>query len=128
MGEFGGSRHGKWKTVRNLMATMLLGGLWHGAAWTFVIWGGIHGAAQAVSRVLTVVVHGLFAAAAKLPFGNPVSNANRAVDHLWAYGSGWMNAPAPLTISGNELPRELLEAASDIVGRFPALPEHGYLG
>ncbi|HEX8084378.1 MAG TPA: MBOAT family protein [Solirubrobacteraceae bacterium] len=49
---FGGSRHGKVKTVRNLMATMLLGGLWHGAAWTFVIWGGIHGAAQAVEHLL----------------------------------------------------------------------------
>ena len=49
---FGGSRGGKLKTVRNLMGTMLLGGLWHGAAWTFVIWGGIHGAAQAVEHVL----------------------------------------------------------------------------
>ena len=84
--------------------------------------------AQAVSRVLTVVVNEMFAAAAKLPFGNPFSNANRAVDHLWAYGQGWTSAPAPLTISGNELPKELLEAASDIVGRFPALPERGYLG
>ncbi len=48
---FGGRRGGKLKTVRNLMATMLLGGLWHGAAWTFVLWGGIHGAAQAVEHV-----------------------------------------------------------------------------
>ncbi|HEV3002046.1 MAG TPA: MBOAT family protein [Solirubrobacteraceae bacterium] len=54
---FGGSRHGKLRTVRNLMATMLLGGLWHGAAWTFVIWGGIHGAAQAVEHLLRGKVH-----------------------------------------------------------------------
>jgi alginate O-acetyltransferase complex protein AlgI len=54
---FGGSRHGKLKTVRNLMATMLLGGLWHGAAWTFVIWGGIHGAAQAVEHLFRDKVH-----------------------------------------------------------------------
>src|SRR5918997_594563 len=54
---FGGSRGGKLKTVRNLMATMLLGGLWHGAAWTFVLWGGIHGAAQAVEHVLRGKVH-----------------------------------------------------------------------
>jgi D-alanyl-lipoteichoic acid acyltransferase DltB (MBOAT superfamily) len=40
----GGSRNGKWMTYRNLMLTMLLGGLWHGAAWNFVIWGGYHGA------------------------------------------------------------------------------------
>jgi dihydrodipicolinate synthase/N-acetylneuraminate lyase len=84
--------------------------------------------AQAVSRVLTVAVNEMFAAAAKLPFGNPFSNANRAADHLWAYGAGWEKAPAPLAISGNELPRELLEAASDLIGRFPALPDRGYIG
>ena len=41
----GGNRKGRLLTYRNLMLTMLLGGLWHGAAWTFVIWGGIHGSA-----------------------------------------------------------------------------------
>ena len=41
----GGNRNGERATYRNLMITMLLGGLWHGAAWTFVVWGGIHGAA-----------------------------------------------------------------------------------
>ena len=46
----GGNRHGERRTYRNLMLTMLLGGLWHGAAWTFVIWGGIHGAALSVER------------------------------------------------------------------------------
>jgi alginate O-acetyltransferase complex protein AlgI len=39
----GGNRKGGSRTYRNLMLTMLLGGLWHGAAWTFVVWGGIHG-------------------------------------------------------------------------------------
>ncbi|WP_426071017.1 MBOAT family O-acyltransferase [Janthinobacterium sp. DSP2-3-3] len=39
----GGSRHGVAMRYRNLMLTMLLGGLWHGAGWTFVIWGGLHG-------------------------------------------------------------------------------------
>jgi D-alanyl-lipoteichoic acid acyltransferase DltB (MBOAT superfamily) len=39
----GGNRGSNLKTYRNLMLTMLLGGLWHGAAWTFVVWGGIHG-------------------------------------------------------------------------------------
>jgi D-alanyl-lipoteichoic acid acyltransferase DltB (MBOAT superfamily) len=39
----GGSRKGKFKTYRNLFITMVLGGLWHGAAWTFVIWGAYHG-------------------------------------------------------------------------------------
>jgi alginate O-acetyltransferase complex protein AlgI len=48
----GGSRKGERRTGINLMATMLLGGLWHGAAWTFVLWGGFHGAAQVVERRL----------------------------------------------------------------------------
>ncbi len=39
----GGNRHGDWITNRNLLATMLLGGLWHGANWTFVVWGIYHG-------------------------------------------------------------------------------------
>ena len=39
----GGNRNGKIARYRNLMLTMLLGGLWHGAGWTFVLWGGLHG-------------------------------------------------------------------------------------
>jgi D-alanyl-lipoteichoic acid acyltransferase DltB (MBOAT superfamily) len=46
----GGNRKGRAKTYRNIMLTMLLGGLWHGAAWTFVIWGGIHGGAMTAER------------------------------------------------------------------------------
>jgi D-alanyl-lipoteichoic acid acyltransferase DltB (MBOAT superfamily) len=48
----GGNRNGTWSTYRNLMLTMLLGGLWHGAAWTFVAWGGIHAALLAGHRRL----------------------------------------------------------------------------
>jgi D-alanyl-lipoteichoic acid acyltransferase DltB (MBOAT superfamily) len=48
----GGSRGGEGRTARNVMITMLLGGLWHGAAWTFVLWGGLHGAGQVVERRL----------------------------------------------------------------------------
>lgn len=39
----GGNRHGLFNRYRNLMITMLLGGLWHGAGWTFIVWGGLHG-------------------------------------------------------------------------------------
>jgi alginate O-acetyltransferase complex protein AlgI len=46
----GGNRGGRRRTYRNVMLTMLLGGLWHGAAWTFVLWGGIHGAALSAER------------------------------------------------------------------------------
>ncbi len=48
----GGSRGGKFATYRNLFITMLLGGIWHGAAWTFVVWGMIHGVALALERAL----------------------------------------------------------------------------
>ncbi|MFW5751383.1 MAG: MBOAT family O-acyltransferase, partial [Planctomycetota bacterium] len=46
----GGNRGSTWRTYGNLATVMLLGGLWHGAAWTFVIWGAIHGAMLAFER------------------------------------------------------------------------------
>ncbi|MEO7432903.1 MAG: MBOAT family O-acyltransferase [Dokdonella sp.] len=48
----GGNRHGEARTLLALMATMLLGGLWHGASWTFVVWGGLHGAFLAIERMV----------------------------------------------------------------------------
>ncbi|HUT78779.1 MAG TPA: MBOAT family protein [Polyangia bacterium] len=48
----GGSRHGRGRTAVSLLATMLLGGLWHGAALTFVFWGAIHGLALATTRLV----------------------------------------------------------------------------
>jgi alginate O-acetyltransferase complex protein AlgI len=47
---FGGNRGGRLFTYRNLLLTMLIGGLWHGAGWTFVAWGAIHGAALVAER------------------------------------------------------------------------------
>lgn len=47
----GGNRKGEVRTYINLMTVMLIGGLWHGASWNFVIWGGIHGAMLAAERV-----------------------------------------------------------------------------
>lgn len=46
----GGSRHGVSRRYINLMATMLLGGLWHGAGWNFVVWGGLHGLYLAINH------------------------------------------------------------------------------
>jgi len=48
----GGNRKGPVRTYVNLLITMILGGLWHGASWTYVAWGGIHGALLAVERAL----------------------------------------------------------------------------
>src|SRR3954471_17179889 len=46
----GGNRKGPLRRHANLMVTMLLGGLWHGATWNFVVWGGIHGAGLLVNH------------------------------------------------------------------------------
>ena len=47
----GGNRHGKLRRYVNLMITMLLGGLWHGAGWTFVLWGALHGAYLTINHL-----------------------------------------------------------------------------
>ena len=47
----GGNRRGELNTYRNLMLTMLLGGMWHGASWNFMIWGGYHGMLLSVERM-----------------------------------------------------------------------------
>jgi alginate O-acetyltransferase complex protein AlgI len=46
----GGNRCGPVRQIGNLLATMLLAGLWHGAGWTFVVWGGLHGVALAINH------------------------------------------------------------------------------
>jgi D-alanyl-lipoteichoic acid acyltransferase DltB (MBOAT superfamily) len=66
----GGNRHGLWKTCRNLLLTMLLGGLWHGAAWNFIIWGLYHG--------VLLVLYRLWATLRPAP----VSNASRRAGGL----------------------------------------------
>jgi alginate O-acetyltransferase complex protein AlgI len=75
----GGNRHGQMRRYGNLMATMLLGGLWHGAGWTFVIWGGLHG--------LYLVVHQLSAAGIERIRGpaGPPSGIGRALSVLCTF-------------------------------------------
>ncbi len=50
----GGNRKGKWKMYRNLFLTMLIGGLWHGANWRFVLWGGMHGLFLAIEKIFNI--------------------------------------------------------------------------
>ncbi len=47
----GGNRKGKLRQYFNLMATMLIGGLWHGAAWNYIVWGGVHGVGLIVHKI-----------------------------------------------------------------------------
>src|SRR5438105_1525908 len=48
----GGSRGGPWRTYRNMFLTMVISGIWHGAAWTFVIWGALHALGRCLTREL----------------------------------------------------------------------------
>ena len=65
----GGNRNGKFRTYINLMITMLLGGLWHGANWTFVVWGGLHGFYLWVEKAIADYRHDKVAAIATTPAG-----------------------------------------------------------
>jgi alginate O-acetyltransferase complex protein AlgI len=49
----GGNRKGVWRTYVNLAVVMILGGLWHGASWNFILWGSLHGSGLAIHRFLT---------------------------------------------------------------------------
>ena len=64
----GGNRGGEWRRDRNLLLTMLLGGLWHGAAWTFVLWGILHGLGLLVERRLGLKLPRLLACLATFHF------------------------------------------------------------
>ena len=56
----GGNKHGKFRQYSNIMIVMLLGGLWHGASWTFVVWGGLHGAFLLINHgYRALVIRGL---------------------------------------------------------------------
>jgi alginate O-acetyltransferase complex protein AlgI len=55
----GGNRKGKARTVVNVMVTMLLGGLWHGASWRFIFWGGLHGVYLVAERGLCLAFRGV---------------------------------------------------------------------
>ncbi len=67
----GGNKKGKIRTYINLMITMLLGGLWHGAAWRFVFWGGVHGMGLALHKALSPLLD-------KIPSGR------------WVRGISWL--------------------------------------
>ncbi len=82
--------------------------------------------ADVVSEKAERIVRQLFSAAEPLPFGNAFSNANRAADHIRAYGRAWRDAPAR-TASGNILPRSLLTTAYELFEAENLLPSKGYL-
>jgi 4-hydroxy-tetrahydrodipicolinate synthase len=83
--------------------------------------------AAAVSAGLTRAVERVFGAAQQVGFGNAFSNANRACDHVLAWGARWRDADPPLSVSGARLPLTLLEEAELAVSTVQNVPARGYL-
>jgi D-alanyl-lipoteichoic acid acyltransferase DltB (MBOAT superfamily) len=139
----GGSRNGVGNTYRNLMLTMLIGGLWHGASWMFAIWGGLHGAYLAAERWLRerfgnasaspdrssfvrAVAVFLIVTLTWIPFRAPDLNTSKeilaglfragAADHLQAGSS-----PLCLLVIGATVAWQYLQRSASLEQRFAKL-------
>lgn len=97
----GGNRKGKWRTNLNLLITMILVGLWHGAAWTFVVWGAWHGLLQVIYRL----------------FGEKGQDTDRTI-------RGWTSA---LSLIGRTVLMVVLVAAGWAVFRATSFDQVAYL-
>ena len=82
----GGNRKGKWRTYLNLMVTMALGGLWHGASWNFIIWGVIHGAMLSLHKFY-LSMRGIDP---KLRDPNPVTNLLKMIFTFCVVSIAWV--------------------------------------
>ena len=96
----GGGRRGRLRTVGNLAIVMLVGGLWHGAAWTFVLWGAIHGAALAIERAVAPLLR-------RLPLPAPVMAAG-----------GWLITFHVVTVSWVFFRAESISTALELLARL----------
>lgn len=83
--------------------------------------------ARALSARVEAVVEPVFAAAAKLDFGNPFANANKAIDHHLAHGDVAAARDLPMTHSGRRLPRKLVHLAGDLLRQNGLAVAVGYL-
>jgi D-alanyl-lipoteichoic acid acyltransferase DltB (MBOAT superfamily) len=109
----GGNRRGRVRTYVNVMITMLLGGLWHGASWNFVLWGGLHGAALVLERAFgwhgatrsrlgaaiawLVTFH--FVCLTWVFFRSPSNEATYAYFGTLFSGASWSTSMSPLVAS-----------------------------
>ncbi|MDE7160944.1 MAG: MBOAT family protein [Muribaculaceae bacterium] len=87
----GGSRCGKLRTYRNIMLTFLVSGIWHGANWTFIFWGVIHGAAQCVEKFLgwNMAPRGKWSVLPRILFTFVIVNFAWIFFRLPTIGEGW---------------------------------------
>ena len=72
-------------------------------------------------------VEGVFARVVDYGRGNPFTNANKAIDHFMAYGSGASDMPGPMLYDGHTLSSDLLDDVRAILKQYSLLPETGYL-
>ena len=109
---FGGSRGTLWLVCRNLMITFIIGGIWHGAGWTFIVWGGLHGVAMVVHRlwcILPLVMPGWIAWLITFNFVNLAwvffrsENMEQALTIIRA-----MTSPVDLGLSGDFIYRSMV--------------------
>jgi len=139
----GGSRGGRLATLRNLMLTMLLGGLWHGAQWTFVAWGAFHGALLCLERIAgigreaaaprgmpaiaRIVVTFLLVSLAWVLFRSPTFGDAAAVYRALFFGGAgpWLLSGWQLTLAGILLCFAAARLLLDRVGFKPAWPALG---
>ena len=144
----GGSRGAPWRTYVNLSLTMLIGGLWHGASWAFIVWGALHGFGLAVTRYFQRATDGapgrawrMLGGCAALALGGlalhgPVLGAASTwwqlvaawlyLTPLWAVATAWLGRDAATPVAPARPPLRFLE----LWGRAPAawLPELLRLG
>ncbi len=129
---FGGNRHGQARTLVNLTAVFLLCGLWHGAAWSFVLWGAFHGAFLVIERVSKgpwsagaprVLQHGyvlLVVMAGWLLFRAPTLESAAAMSKALL---GFRGAPLPLETVGTLVSaRVAIAFAAGVVFSMPIYP------
>jgi alginate O-acetyltransferase complex protein AlgI len=149
----GGSRHGTFATNRNLMITMVLGGLWHGAAWSFVLWGAYQGAwlvahrayegwRGARARVSPLAAIGAWLVTIHLVCYGWLLFRARSFDQIramtWALATDWRVSPevAPeiATLAGFALPLALMHVyewwKDDLLAipKLPLLPRYAVYG
>jgi len=83
--------------------------------------------ARELSERLTACINEVFGIVTGCPDGNPFANANKAMDHFFAYGPRGVDAPPPRLHAGSSLPVEVMRATAEALLRHGLMPEKGYL-
>lgn len=86
-----------------------------------------HGDAEKLARRVSRVIDHAFGLVQELPFGNPFSNGNRAVDHIFAYGSRSRIVPPPMTHSGHRIPEEVITTLREVLQEEGFDTDAGYV-